>query len=102
MAYLVARRHGRLAALIQPSSEHSGQIFTHLSILHPNIQPVQQKVHFPILIEKVVSDLLFSSAFISPASIYHPNLALSLHPRFVTSKMRTKHDLTLKYMANLR
>jgi hypothetical protein len=58
-------------------SGHSRRIFTHLNILHLNNPPAQQKVHFPILILKAVSDPLLSSAFISPASLYHFNLALS-------------------------
>ncbi|KAJ5193093.1 hypothetical protein N7449_009235 [Penicillium cf. viridicatum] len=42
-----------------------------LRALQADIQPVQQKVHFPILIEKAMSDLLFP-------------LLSSLQPRFTS------------------
>jgi uncharacterized short protein YbdD (DUF466 family) len=75
-------------------SVYSGRIFTHLKIHHPNIQPVQQKLHF----HHDQKSYKYPSF---PLRFQFSSLALSTQPRFVTSKMRTKHDPTLKYMANV-
>ncbi|KAJ5383818.1 Zinc finger C2H2 [Penicillium concentricum] len=45
--------------------------------------------------KKATSILLF------PVHFHLSSFALSLQPRLVTSKIRTKHDPTLKYVANV-
>jgi hypothetical protein len=75
-------------------SGHSGQIFTHLNIPHPNIQPYSKRY-----ISHHDQESYKYPSF--PLHVHLSSFALSLQPRFVTSKMRTKHDPTLKYMANV-